>query len=32
MEMAKLQDEFGDELEIVFRVYAEKPRTNVGWK
>lgn len=31
MEMARLQEEFGDELEIVFRVYAEKPRTNVGW-
>ena len=27
-----LRDEFGDALEIVMRVYFEKPRTTVGWK
>ena len=27
-----LRDELGDKLEIVMRVYFEKPRTTVGWK
>lgn len=27
-----LRDELGNELEIVMRVYFEKPRTTVGWK
>lgn len=27
-----LRDELADRLEIVMRVYFEKPRTNVGWK
>ncbi|WCE32334.1 3-deoxy-7-phosphoheptulonate synthase AroG [Vibrio sp. SCSIO 43137] len=27
-----LRDELGDQLEIVMRVYFEKPRTTVGWK
>jgi 3-deoxy-7-phosphoheptulonate synthase len=27
-----LRDELGDALEIVMRVYFEKPRTTVGWK
>ncbi|MGF1756042.1 3-deoxy-7-phosphoheptulonate synthase AroG [Vibrio makurazakiensis] len=27
-----LRDELGDHLEIVMRVYFEKPRTTVGWK
>ncbi len=27
-----LRDELGDRLEIVMRVYFEKPRTTVGWK
>ena len=27
-----LQDEFGDRMLIVMRVYFEKPRTTVGWK
>lgn len=27
-----LRDELKDELEIVMRVYFEKPRTTVGWK
>jgi 3-deoxy-7-phosphoheptulonate synthase len=27
-----LRDTFGDALEIVMRVYFEKPRTTVGWK
>ena len=27
-----LRDAFGDALEIVMRVYFEKPRTTVGWK
>ncbi|MFA0498511.1 3-deoxy-7-phosphoheptulonate synthase, partial [Vibrio sp. 10N.222.46.A1] len=27
-----LRDELGDNLEIVMRVYFEKPRTTVGWK
>ncbi len=30
--LAPLRDEFGDALEIVMRVYFEKPRTTVGWK
>jgi 3-deoxy-7-phosphoheptulonate synthase len=28
----KLREEFADEMEIVMRVYFEKPRTTVGWK
>jgi 3-deoxy-7-phosphoheptulonate synthase len=27
-----LRDQYADELEIVMRVYFEKPRTTVGWK
>ncbi len=27
-----LREELKDELEIVMRVYFEKPRTTVGWK
>ncbi|MEZ9591755.1 3-deoxy-7-phosphoheptulonate synthase AroG [Vibrio breoganii] len=27
-----LRDELGDRLEVVMRVYFEKPRTTVGWK
>ncbi|MBL1378753.1 3-deoxy-7-phosphoheptulonate synthase AroG [Zobellella iuensis] len=27
-----LRDQYGDRLEIVMRVYFEKPRTTVGWK
>lgn len=27
-----LRDEIGDRLEVVMRVYFEKPRTTVGWK
>ncbi|WP_114765632.1 3-deoxy-7-phosphoheptulonate synthase AroG [Vibrio rhodolitus] len=27
-----LRDELGEELEVVMRVYFEKPRTTVGWK
>ncbi len=30
--LKKLRDELGDRLEIVMRVYFEKPRTTVGWK
>ena len=30
--LAKLRSQFADTLEIVMRVYFEKPRTNVGWK
>jgi 3-deoxy-7-phosphoheptulonate synthase len=30
--LAKLQKEFADKLEIVMRVYFEKPRTTIGWK
>ena len=30
--LAPLRDELGDALEIVMRVYFEKPRTTVGWK
>ncbi|OOG57362.1 3-deoxy-7-phosphoheptulonate synthase [Rhodanobacter sp. C03] len=30
--LAPLRGEFGDALEIVMRVYFEKPRTTVGWK
>jgi 3-deoxy-7-phosphoheptulonate synthase len=31
-ELAVLRDELHDQLEIVMRVYFEKPRTTVGWK
>lgn len=30
--LAALRQRFGDHLEIVMRVYFEKPRTTVGWK
>ncbi|NCJ08214.1 3-deoxy-7-phosphoheptulonate synthase [Synechococcales cyanobacterium C] len=30
--LANLRRELGDALEIVMRVYFEKPRTNIGWK
>jgi 3-deoxy-7-phosphoheptulonate synthase len=30
--LAKQRDRLGEELEIVMRVYFEKPRTTVGWK
>jgi 3-deoxy-7-phosphoheptulonate synthase len=30
--LKKMRDELGDRLEIVMRVYFEKPRTTVGWK
>ena len=31
-ELSVLRDELHDQLEIVMRVYFEKPRTSVGWK
>jgi 3-deoxy-7-phosphoheptulonate synthase len=31
-QLAKLRERFADELEIVMRVYFEKPRTSIGWK
>jgi 3-deoxy-7-phosphoheptulonate synthase len=30
--LAPLRQELGADLEIVMRVYFEKPRTTVGWK
>jgi 3-deoxy-7-phosphoheptulonate synthase len=30
--LAALRDRLSDRLEIVMRVYFEKPRTTVGWK
>jgi len=30
--LSKLQQEFADKMEIVMRVYFEKPRTTIGWK
>ena len=30
--LKKLSDEVGDVLQIIMRVYFEKPRTTVGWK
>ncbi len=30
--LVKLRERFSDHLEIVMRVYFEKPRTNIGWK
>ncbi|MEO1095246.1 MAG: 3-deoxy-7-phosphoheptulonate synthase [Cyanobacteria bacterium J06638_28] len=30
--LAGLREELSDSLEIVMRVYFEKPRTNIGWK
>ena len=30
--LAELREEVGNELELVMRVYFEKPRTTVGWK
>jgi phospho-2-dehydro-3-deoxyheptonate aldolase len=32
VQLAKLREELSDRLEIVMRVYFEKPRTNIGWK
>jgi 3-deoxy-7-phosphoheptulonate synthase len=31
-QLAHLRQELSDDLEIVMRVYFEKPRTNIGWK
>ena len=30
--LSKLQKEYADRMEIVMRVYFEKPRTTIGWK
>jgi len=30
--LSQLQKEFADKMEIVMRVYFEKPRTTIGWK
>jgi 3-deoxy-7-phosphoheptulonate synthase len=30
--LSRLQKEFADKMEIVMRVYFEKPRTTIGWK
>lgn len=30
--LIKLRERFSDQLEIVMRVYFEKPRTSIGWK
>ncbi|NJK42023.1 MAG: 3-deoxy-7-phosphoheptulonate synthase [Acaryochloridaceae cyanobacterium SU_2_1] len=30
--LAELRQQFAEHLEIVMRVYFEKPRTNIGWK
>src|SRR5271157_6415497 len=30
--LSQLRQELGDRLEIVMRVYFEKPRTTIGWK
>jgi len=30
--LCRLQKEFADKMEIVMRVYFEKPRTTIGWK
>ncbi len=30
--LVKLRERFSDQLEIVMRVYFEKPRTSIGWK
>jgi 3-deoxy-7-phosphoheptulonate synthase len=30
--LAKLREELADRMEIVMRVYFEKPRTTIGWK
>lgn len=31
-QLAQLREELSDQLEIVMRVYFEKPRTSIGWK
>jgi 3-deoxy-7-phosphoheptulonate synthase len=31
-QLVKLREQFSDELEVVMRVYFEKPRTSIGWK
>jgi 3-deoxy-7-phosphoheptulonate synthase len=30
--LGRLREEFADQMEIVMRVYFEKPRTTIGWK
>ncbi|MEM6448909.1 MAG: 3-deoxy-7-phosphoheptulonate synthase [Cyanobacteria bacterium P01_D01_bin.105] len=30
--LVKLREKFADQLEVVMRVYFEKPRTSIGWK
>ncbi|MEL6553224.1 MAG: 3-deoxy-7-phosphoheptulonate synthase [Cyanobacteria bacterium J06621_11] len=30
--LVKLREQFSDQLEVVMRVYFEKPRTSIGWK
>ena len=30
--LVKLREQFADQLEVVMRVYFEKPRTSIGWK
>lgn len=30
--LVKLRERFSEQLEVVMRVYFEKPRTNIGWK
>lgn len=30
--LMKLRKEYGDQIEVIMRVYFEKPRTTVGWK
>ncbi|MGD6858561.1 MAG: 3-deoxy-7-phosphoheptulonate synthase [Enterobacteriaceae bacterium] len=30
--LSSLKDKYGDKLEIIMRVYLEKPRTTTGWK
>jgi 3-deoxy-7-phosphoheptulonate synthase len=31
-QLAKLREQFSEQLEVVMRVYFEKPRTSIGWK
>ncbi len=31
-QLVKLRERFADQLEVVMRVYFEKPRTSIGWK
>ncbi|PYK01193.1 MAG: 3-deoxy-7-phosphoheptulonate synthase, partial [Verrucomicrobia bacterium] len=30
--LSRLREELADQLEIIMRVYFEKPRTTIGWK